>query len=83
MGDTEKALYNYYSWNYNDSVGQTFKTIVKKKLEAEESTNPNLLVLDANSISGQTFVDYCHFTEIAADSITAIIGSRILASIKK
>ncbi|MBS1668121.1 MAG: hypothetical protein JST58_12150 [Bacteroidetes bacterium] len=83
MGDTEKALYNYYSWNYNDSVGQTFKTIVKKKLEAEESTNPNLLVLDANRISGQTFVDYCHFTEIAADSITAIIGSRILASIKK
>ncbi|MEO6538898.1 MAG: hypothetical protein ABIT07_09380, partial [Ferruginibacter sp.] len=85
MNNTEKALFNYYTWHDNDSQAQGFKVLIKNVLTEEQRTNINMWVIDGNIIAGkkQVFVDYCHFTETAADSIAVAFKTIILKTVKK
>lgn len=61
----EKALFNYYSANYNDPYQNSFK----RKLRT---------LFPQNNIDAKEFVDYCHFTEQTNKYIAQVIGAEIL-----
>jgi hypothetical protein len=79
MSPTEKALFNYYTATYNDSVNNTFKRNVFNGFNKEYFVSG-----DVRSLAGlhdwkeEVFVDYCHFTKQANELIAKLIAEDIL-----
>ncbi|HYF29893.1 MAG TPA: hypothetical protein VD993_02130 [Chitinophagaceae bacterium] len=76
MNVTERALYNYYTATYNDSLHNTFKW----KVFNGGYTPPGRvrLLKELHSWDKQVFVDYCHFTPEANEYIATLMANEIL-----
>lgn len=82
MDSVEKALYSYYTWNYNDATRNRFIKELKEILLEKEKVDEQFLVIKPGNIKTGLFVDYCHFTRSGIDSISGIFASVILKSLK-
>ncbi len=82
MDSTEKAIYSYYTWNYNYAAGHRFIKDLKEILLEKEKVDENILVIDPGNIKTGLFVDYCHFTRSGIDSVSGIFASAILKSLQ-
>lgn len=81
MNETEKALLNYYRYAYNNSSANTFLKQLREEFSNKVgSSNTSVQLLNqADTLSSQVFVDYCHFTLTANRFIAHHIMQHILA----
>lgn len=82
MDSTEKALYNYYTSDYNYSTGHRFLKELQELLQEKEKLDKDILVIKPGNIKTGLFVDYCHFTRSGIDSVSGIFASVILQSLQ-
>jgi len=80
LGNTEKALFNYYLSKFNDSTFLTFYREVQDSFPTFKKDHHNIELLnDMDSLSEQVFVDYCHFTKMANQYLARRIANEILS----
>jgi hypothetical protein len=77
MNLTERALYNYYTATYNDSLNNSFKRKLLTQYR-EYFFSPNVQLMLIHNLPEQVFIDYCHFTAQANLIIAAFIATDIL-----
>lgn len=81
MNLTERALFNYYTATYNDSLQNSFKRTIlhtTKQLSLNSWWMTHL-----HQSSGQVFVDYCHFTRAANEHIAESFARSILSTVRE
>ena len=79
--DTEKAVYNYFSCNYNNDTTNTYINLVHKRLKSDFKNDKNIFSMDAiHNCDGWILVDYCHFTNDANKKIAEEISKYIISN---
>jgi hypothetical protein len=64
IDSTEKALYNYYTLQWNDPEKNGFLKQLRKEFPFAAKGHPSMTVLhETDTVKQPVFVDYCHFTK--------------------
>lgn len=77
---TEKAVYNYYSENYNDEFVNGFQQVIH---EGRYSGGDIYVLNEMHHLQQPVFVDYCHFTPYANKYFAGLMAKKILESHNK
>ena len=82
QSETERALYNYFTYYNNDAINNTYKLNVIKQLAVFEKSNKNFKLFNPDSIPvNNLFLDYCHFTTDGNKWFAKYFGEIILKKI--
>ncbi|MBP6455886.1 MAG: hypothetical protein KA275_04070, partial [Chitinophagaceae bacterium] len=82
QSETERALYNYFTYYNNDAINNTYKLNVIKQLAVFEKSNKNFKLFNPDNIPvNNLFLDYCHFTTDGNKWFAKYFGEIILKKI--
>lgn len=79
LDSTEKALYSYYSTEWNDEQKNGFLIKLRDEFKGKTSGHSSMAILnEVDTLHQQVFVDYCHFTQKTNRFVATVLLNYIL-----
>ncbi|MBL0136413.1 MAG: hypothetical protein IPP79_21765 [Chitinophagaceae bacterium] len=79
LDSTEKALYSYYSTEWNDEQKNGFLIKLRDEFKGKTIGHSSMAILnEVDTLHQQVFVDYCHFTQKTNRFVATVLLNYIL-----